>query len=59
MEPHFLDISQVIAIHDNQVARHGGALGIRDQGGLEAAVFQAQRAHFDAVIGWVTTHFPL
>ncbi len=38
MEPLFLEVEEVLAIHENQIARHGGTLGIRDQGLLESAL---------------------
>lgn len=38
MEPRFLDLSQVLAIHRDQVERYGGSLGLRDGGLLDAAL---------------------
>jgi death-on-curing protein len=37
-EPEFLNLEDVIQIHDEQLAAYGGADGIRDQGLLESAV---------------------
>lgn len=34
----FLNIEEVLAIHEYQIELFGGASGLRDQGGLEAAV---------------------
>ena len=34
----YLSIEQVLAFHESLVARFGGASGLRDRGGLEAAV---------------------
>ena len=34
----FLTLDEVLAIHADQVARYGGALGIRDRGLLESAL---------------------
>jgi death on curing protein len=38
MEPTFLDLTDVIAIHRDQVERYGGSFGIRDVGLLESAI---------------------
>ena len=38
----FLDLDDVLAIHEEQVARFGGAAGVRDAGLLESAVAQPQ-----------------
>ena len=37
-EPHWLDAIDAIAIHDRQLAEHGGIAGTRDQGMLESAL---------------------
>lgn len=42
MEPRFLTLDEVIAIHQMQLAAFGGASGVRDLGMLESAV---DRAH--------------
>lgn len=39
-EPVFLSFEQVIFLHERAIARHGGTLGIRDQGGIEGAINQ-------------------
>lgn len=39
-EPEFLDIEDVLELHALQLARYGGAAGIRDQGLLESALAQ-------------------
>lgn len=38
MEPEFLTLDEVIAIHRDQIERYGGALGVRDWGLLKSAV---------------------
>ena len=38
LEPVWLDSRLVLAIHDRQLAEHGGPSGVRDMGGLEAAL---------------------
>ncbi len=42
MSPDFLTLEEVIEIHDDQIARYGGARGIRDLGLLESALAQPQ-----------------
>ena len=37
-EPNWLTLLMVIAIHDEQLAIHGGSPGIRDMGALESAI---------------------
>lgn len=39
-EPDFLDVEEVIALHDRQLVAFGGSPGIRDRGLLESAVAQ-------------------
>lgn len=46
--PDFLDLDDVLELHAMQLARYGGADGIRDRGLLESAVAQPQ-ATFDGV----------
>ena len=46
MSPEFLVIDDVLEIHDLQLARYGGADGLRDPGLLESALAQP-RATFD------------
>ena len=38
MEPLFLTVDEVIEIHQDQIARHGGSEGIRDVGLLHSAL---------------------
>lgn len=38
MEPIFLETEEVLAIHADQIARHGGTSGVRDMGLLESAL---------------------
>lgn len=37
-EPVWLTVPLILAVHDRQLAEHGGAAGIRDQGALESAL---------------------
>lgn len=38
MNPRFLTLDQVLALHDDQVALYGGSSGIRDLGLLQSAI---------------------
>ncbi len=37
-DPEFLDLEDVLLIHEEQLARFGGSAGVRDQGLLESAI---------------------
>lgn len=41
----WLEKALVIAIHDRQIAEHGGSAGMRDEGLLESALARAQQLH--------------
>jgi len=41
-EPVWIDLEVVLAIHDEQLAEHGGQPGVRDRGLLESAMAQPQ-----------------
>jgi len=41
----WLEKALVLAIHDRQVAEHGGSAGLRDEGLLESALARAQQLH--------------
>lgn len=40
--PYWLTLREILAIHDLQIAHHGGATGVRDMGLLESAMARAQ-----------------
>lgn len=42
MSPEFLTVDEVLVIHEAQLARFGGAAGLRDAGLLESAVAQPE-----------------
>ena len=44
-EPVWVDLSVVLAIHDEQLAEHGGASGVRDLGLLESALSRPKNRH--------------
>lgn len=41
----WLEKEAVLAIHDRQVAEHGGSAGVRDEGLLESALARPQQLH--------------
>ena len=41
----WLEKALALAIHDRQIAEHGGSAGIRDEGLLESALARAQQLH--------------
>jgi death-on-curing protein len=49
-EPEFLNLEDVIQIHDEQLSAYGGATGIRDQGLLESAVAMPQASFGEAYL---------
>ncbi len=46
----YLTVIEVLAIHDDQIERYGGATGIRDRGLLEAALFRPQTGYYADLI---------
>lgn len=42
MEPLFLTLEEVLEIHHDEIERHGGTLGVRDNGLLESAIATPQ-----------------
>jgi death-on-curing protein len=42
--PRFLVLDEVLRIHADQIAHYGGALGVRDEGGLVSAIAQPEVA---------------
>ncbi len=38
MTPRWVDVNVVLAIHEQQIAEHGGLLGVRDWGVIESAL---------------------
>jgi death on curing protein len=48
--PRFLILTEVLAIHEDQIASFGGSLGIRDQGLLESALAQPQATFGDQLL---------
>jgi death-on-curing protein len=46
----FLTFADVMAMHDDQIARYGGSSGIRDPGLLEAALYRPQTGYYSDLI---------
>lgn len=46
----YLTLTEVLAIHDDQIERYWGSRGIRDLGQLEAALFRAQTGYYEDLI---------
>jgi death-on-curing protein len=46
----FLTLVEVLAIHDDQVERYGGAQGVRDHGLLESALYRPQTGYYADLI---------
>jgi death-on-curing protein len=44
-EPRWISLAVVMAIHEAQLSEHGGALGVRDQGLLEAALARPRQIY--------------
>jgi death-on-curing protein len=42
MNPGWIDLSVVLAIHEQQISEHGGVLGVRDLGLIESALGRPQ-----------------
>ena len=45
-EPRFLSRAQILSLHSRSIAAYGGTLGIRDQGGLDAAINHPKNVFF-------------
>jgi len=46
----YLDVADVLAFHEIQLRRYGGAPGIRDMGLVEAALFRPQTGYYKDII---------
>lgn len=45
-EPHWISREAALAMHDRQLAEHGGGTGVRDEGLLESALTRAKNIFF-------------
>lgn len=46
----YLTVAELLAIHDDQIARYGGSPGVRDMGQIEAALFRPQTGYYADVV---------
>jgi len=46
----YLSVVEVLAIHEDQIERYGGAHGVRDRGALEAALYRPQTGYYADLI---------
>ena len=46
----YLTLPEVLAMHEDQIARYGGSHGVRDHGLLEAALFRPQTGYYADLI---------
>ena len=46
----YLTVIEVLAIHEDQIERYGGAHGVRDPGLLEAALYRPQTGYYAGLI---------
>lgn len=46
----YLTLADVLAIHEDQLARYGGDAGVRDLGLLEAALYRPQTGYYAGLI---------
>ena len=46
----YLTVTEVLAIHEDQIARYGGSDGVRDRGLLESALFRPQTGYYADLI---------
>ena len=46
----YLTIIEVLAIHEDQIARYGGSSGVRDPGQLEAALYRPQTGYYGDLV---------
>ena len=46
----YLTLIEVLAIHEDQIERYGGAHGVRDPGLLEAALYRPQTGYYAGLL---------
>ena len=50
MECDYLTVADVLGMHTVLMQRHGGVLGLRDPGALEAALFRPQTGYYEDIV---------
>ena len=46
----YLTVADVLGMHTVLMQRYGGAMGVRDPGALEAALFRPQTGYYDDIV---------
>ena len=46
----YLTLIEALTIHLDQIERHGGSPGVRDQGALEAALYRPQTGYYQDLV---------
>ena len=46
----YILVEDILAIHEDQIERYGGAHGIRDPGLLEAALFRPRTGYYETLV---------
>ncbi len=46
----YLTLVEVLAMHDDQLKRKGGAMGVRDMGALESALYRPQTGYYKDIV---------
>jgi len=46
----YILVEDILAIHEDQIERYGGAHGVRDPGLLEAALFRPQTGYYETLV---------
>ena len=46
----YLTVVELLAMHEDQIERYGGALGVRDPGQLKAALYRPQTGYYADLI---------
>ncbi|NDH33119.1 MAG: hypothetical protein EBX68_08760, partial [Betaproteobacteria bacterium] len=46
----YLTVADVLGMHSVLTQRYGGALGVRDPGALEAALFRPQTGYYEDIV---------
>jgi len=50
MSTRYISKATVLAIHEDQIRRYGGAPGVRDEGLLEAAIYRPQTGYYADIV---------
>ena len=46
----YLTLQEVLAIHETLLEQYGGAIGVRDPGAIEAALFRPQSGYYTTIV---------